>query len=336
MFCISFLLCPISSQSFTFFPKAMAFNSSSSLNVFAALFSSECMLFNFLRCFSSSDGIIGFGAFTVTNILLVLPLCVLILHIGVRHWRRGSSVAVNHSDFFTYNLIFADLFNLTGLVLTCCGIIAVLPFMALVGTYIFSLSLFAHSFLDILTCVERYLAVVHPITYRNLKNEKGIYLRTGTIGCVWLISAFEIGLLSVTGKNYTAGILITFTVVSLMVVIVCSIAVLCTLIQPGAWKGSTNADQSKLRAFYTILTIVALMMIRIGANVFTSIYYATSQIDEDQKCHLILFLLWTWLPTSLFPSVLFLQRTGKIFCCKLNGKNNPKNSARTTKAISET
>lgn len=321
MFCIAFLLCPISSQSLTFYSKAMSFNSSS-LNVFAALLPSECMLSNFLRCFSSRNGIIGLGVFTVINILLVLPLCVLIFHIGVRRWQRGSGVAVSHSDFFTYNLILTDLFSLTGFVLTCCGIIAVLPLMALVGIYILSLSLFAHSFLDILICVERYLAVVHPITYRNLKNAKGIQLRTATIGFVWLLSALEIGLLSVTGKIYTAGVLITFTVASLIVVSFCSVAVLCTLIHPGPGKRTQTVDQSKLRAFYTILTIVALMMIRIGSNVFSSVYYGTGQTDEDQKCYLILFLLWTCLPTSLLPPVLFLQRTGNIYCCKLNRKNN--------------
>lgn len=309
----------------------MAFNSSSSVNVFAALFSSECMLFNFLRCFGSRNGIIGLGIFTVTSIVLVLPLCVLVLHIGVRRWRRDSRVAVSHSDFFTYNLIFTDLFGLTGLVLTCCGVIAVLPFAALVGTYLFTLSLFAHSFLDILTCVERYLAVVHPITYRNLKNAKEIQLRTATIAFVWLLSALETGLFRVTSKSYTAAVLIVFTVASLAVVSFCSVAVLCTLIHPGPGKRGQKVDQSKLRAFYTLLTIVALLMIRVGGNTFTSVYYASSQIDEEQKCHLILFLLWTFLPTSLLPLALFLQRTGKIFCCKLNGKNDPKNSANTSK-----
>lgn len=329
MFCISFLLCPHSSQSLTSYPKAMAFNSSASLNVFAALFSSESMIFNFLRCFSSSSGFVGFGIFTVANILLVLPPCVLALHVGVRRWRRGSGAAVSHSDFVTYNLILTDLISQTGLVLTCCGVIAVLPFLALVGTYVFSLSLFAHAFLDILTCVERYLAVVHPITYRNLRNAKGIQLRSGTIGLVWLLSVLEMGLLIGMGKIYTAVVMVTFTLASLIVVSFCSVAVLCALIQTGPGQKRQNADQLKLKAFYTILTIVGLLAIRIGGNAFASVYYATNRIDEELKCNLILFLLWSCLPTSLLPPVLFLQRTGKIVCCKLNKKNNPKNSAKT-------
>lgn len=168
-----FFLCPMSSQPLTFYPKAMSFNSSSSFNVFAAQSSSESLYFIFLMCFNTRSGMISLSVFTAINILVVLPLCVLILHIGVRRWRRGSSVAVSHSDHFTYNIILTDLISLTGFVFTCCGVIAALPLLGLVGTYLFSLSLFAHVFLDILTCVKRYLAVVHPITYRNLKNAKG-------------------------------------------------------------------------------------------------------------------------------------------------------------------
>lgn len=149
---------------------------------------------------------------------------------------------------------------------------------------------------------------------------------------VWLLSLTEIGLLSVSSKISTASVLISFTVLSLIAVSFCTLSVLYALIHPGPGERRKHVDQSKLRAFYAILTILAVMMIRIGGNVFIIVFYASSQIEEDEKCHLILFLLRTCLPTSLLPPVPFLQRAGKIFCCKFNGKNDSKNSAKNSKS----
>lgn len=317
-----FLLCALYFQSLTFYSKAMPFNSTSSCNVFAALFSSEGIITVFLKCFERRNGIIGLSSLTVVNILLVFLPCVLVIHTGIRRFRQGS--AVTHSDFFTYNLILTDLISLTGFIFTC-GVIASLPFLAWLGICIFVLSLFAHSFLDILTCVERYLAVVHPITYRNLMNTKGIQVRNATIGFVWVISALEVGFLSVTSEIFTACTLLIFTVSSLIVVSFCSIAVLCVLVHPGPGESRQHVDRSKLRAFYTILTIGILLLLRIGGCVFVTVYYTTFETDEDQQCHFILFVLWTCLPSSLMPPFLYLQRTGKTLCCKLNGKGAVKN-----------
>lgn len=310
----------------------MSFNSSFSLDLLTPQSFSDNLYLIFLRCFNTREGIINLGAFIVINLLVVLPLCALILHFGVGRWLRGSGTAASHSDHLTFNLILTELLILMGFVLTWCGVFAALPLMGLAGTYIFSLNLFAHVVLDILTCVERYLAVVHPITYRNLKNAKGIRIRTTSIACVWLLCVTEVGLLSLRSKISTAIVLISFTAVSLIAVCFCSLTVLYALVHPGPGDRRRHVEQPKLRAFYTILAILAVMMIRLGASVITSVFYASSAIEEEEKCHFTLFLLWTYVPTSLLPLILFLHRAGKMLCCKFKGKNDSSDPANTTKS----
>lgn len=45
----------------------------------------------------------------------------------------------------------------------------------------------------ILTCVERCLAVVHPVPYLRLKNKRGVRIQAVSTGCVWLLRFVGIG-----------------------------------------------------------------------------------------------------------------------------------------------
>ncbi|XP_078792483.1 uncharacterized protein LOC144987224 isoform X3 [Oryzias latipes] len=83
-----------------------------------------------------------FKAFVFTNILLVLLLSTLVFLVAAQRWmkqRRTSSEAANsrQSDAFTFNMV---------------------------------------QFL-LLTCVEFYLAVVHPVIYLRLKSSGGVWIR---------------------------------------------------------------------------------------------------------------------------------------------------------------
>lgn len=253
---------------------------------------------------------ISLSVFTAINILVVLPL-----------WRWGSSVAVSHSDHFTYNIILTDLISLTGFVFTGCGVIAALPLLGLAGTYLFSLSLFAHVLLDILTCVERYMAVVHPITYRNFKNVKGVRVRNAAIGCAWLLSFLITSSMNVKIEILTAIIFLLATASCIAIVFFCSLSVLFVLIRPGPGKVSGSKrqlDETKLRAFYTIVIILAVLLLRFGTNVLLSIVYTLPVAAEDTKCHLILSMVWMTLPGSMVQPLLFIQRAGWFACCKSN------------------
>lgn len=171
-------------------------------------------------------------------------------------------------------------------------------------------------FFDTLTCVERYLAVVHPITYRNLKNARGVCIRNAAIGCCWLLSFSVAALLFIADAYYMSSVFLFVTVSSLIVVSPCSLCVLCVLIRPGpgeVGEAKKQVDQSKLRAFYTILIILAVMLIRLTVTLCIDFIYTILKLEESKVCDLIQPLFWTSFPTSVLPFVLFLQREGKTF-----------------------
>ena len=118
-------------------------------------------------------------------------------------------------------------------------------------------------FFHTLTCLERYLAVVHPIIYLSLKNERGIRIRNITNGCVWPLSIMEAYVFMLFNTYLNLSVLI----VILIIIVFFSLSVLCVLTRPGPGEQGGDGgrvDQSKQRAFYIIMVILVLLLVKIG------------------------------------------------------------------------
>eukprot|EP00064_Thunnus_orientalis_P019247 superscaffoldBa00004732_g19363 len=222
----------------------MSVNSSNSSHPPHPLPSSLSVYNLMLKCFSSTAGFLSITAFTITIILFVLPLCILVLYLGHQRWRQQrSGTAISHSDLFTYHMVITELTNILGSILSCCSVLTDIPEIIMPNLYIYSINLYAQMSFHILTCVERYLAVVHPVTYLGLRKARGIRIRNITIGCVWLLCFVTTG--------------------------------------PGEGGGSRQqVQQSKLRAFYTIMAILGVLLLRFGQNTLSAALYASPQLGE--------------------------------------------------------
>lgn len=279
----------------------------------------SALLYN---CFNATAAYVNITVYTMVSIVFLVPLYVLVLYLGLqRRWQKRSGTTMSHTDLFTYHMTVIELMNNVGLILMCFGIHLNLTLLVNVGMSLFDLNFCSQLFFHMLTCAERYLAAVHPVTYLRLREAKWIRIRNITIGCVWLMCFLAAGLVSRERNSNTGKIFSYITSVSSIIVSFCSLSVLCVLIRPRPGeegRGRYQVDQSKLRALCTITAILVALLIRFGGNTLVNTIYSNSQYGEHAKCNMMLSVIWTGLPSSLVQPVLFLQRARKQLCCKTN------------------
>ncbi|CAJ1085807.1 hypothetical protein D5F01_LYC22916 [Xyrichtys novacula] len=128
------------------------------------------------NCFDSRVGNIIFAAFTITSFLLIFPLSVITLYLGHQLWRRKPSTLTSHSDFFTYHMVVMEMIYLSAAVTYCIGVYTGDTPVMVAACYVFYISSCGQMSFHTLTCVERYLAVVFPITYMHVSKGSGVRL----------------------------------------------------------------------------------------------------------------------------------------------------------------
>ena len=272
---------------------------------------------------SDSRNISLFTALFISFILL-LPLFILVLYMGFQRWRKQRSVAtaatMSHSDIFTFNIVALDLISFLGLCFIGYGIRTNEPTVLAVGMYIYLTTPVGQTLFHLLTCVERYLAVVHPITYLELKQSGRIRIRNIVVGCVWL-STFVSQSLFMNNRFNLICFNTLFLVISSSVAYFCSLSVLCVLIRPGPGEKGGNrvqVDQSKQRAFYTIMAITGALTLRFLSNLVITLLSSSPQLSFSDTCLMMWSVLLLNLPSSLVLPLLFLHRAGKLSGCKHN------------------
>lgn len=265
------------------------------------------------NCLNTTTGIINLSTILISSGLVVIPVRSFVICVTIQRLLQGSGAAVSHSEHFAFHMSICELLSLAGFTLAVSGAMANLPRTGIAGLYFLFALFCVHIQLDTLTCVERYLAVCHPIVFRNLKNAKGARIRNVAIGYTWSWFLLVVVLMSTTDANAMDYFFITFTVLSMLIVLFCSLSVLFALSRPGPGKASPfrlQVDQSKLRAFYIILLILALLLTRIGGSAILSAF--SNGLNNEIQCHIMLSSQLLKLPHTLLILLLLLsQKTPK-------------------------
>ncbi len=275
-----------------------------------------------------SDSVISvYTVFAFVNIVLLLPLSIFVLNLGFQRWRQQRSVSsaptMSLSDFVTYNMAVMDLIGVSGYTISICGGYANLPVMMSVGFYIGAFPWCGQMSFPILSCMERYLAVVHPITYLRLRQVGGVRIRNISTGIVWLECFSGVGF-CVLLFNYPEYSLIpsaSLMAFVLIAVIFCSLSILYVLIRPrpGEVGGHrVRVHQSKQRAFHTIIIITGVLLLRFGGNLVCNVMSSSPTVSYSAQCVVKAAAGWFNLPSSLVLPLLFLHRAGKLPGCKHN------------------
>ncbi|XP_078020889.1 uncharacterized protein LOC144459930 [Epinephelus lanceolatus] len=272
-----------------------------------------------ILCLFTRPGSLVYTALNITNILLLLPLCILVLYLGLQRWQRQRSTSTaamtSHSDSFTYHMVAMQLIRVVGCTVCFCAIIwgHVITFYA--GYFLRVFTWYGELCFHKLTCVERYLAVVHPVTYLSLRGERGMRIRNISIGCVWL---FCVGAASLITEGNLVSVDFCLMTFSVIVIAFCSLSVLRVLIRPGPGEQGGDrerVDESKQRAFYTIVAILGVLLLKCFGSLFVVVFHT---LGVNECVILTLVDHWFNLPSSLVLPLLFLHRAGTLACCKNN------------------
>ncbi|KAL3046043.1 hypothetical protein OYC64_004118 [Pagothenia borchgrevinki] len=267
-----------------------------------------------LLCNSSQRGVISLTAYFLSFTLLLLPLCIRVVYLGVQKWRQQPNAIICHSDAFTYNMVATELMNILGSCLSCCAAYTGFNIMMILGMCLFLLNFCAQQYFHVLTCVERYLAVVHPIIFLKLRGNRPVRIRNVTIVCVWLLCFVSMAVLSLP-QDHINAVSFLWTSLVLFVILFCSLSVVWVLIRPKPGVGK-RVDRTKVRALYSMMVILGVLVFRFGSTTIGSAMYHSENLVVDEKCLALFCMTWMGLPSSLVLPLLYLHRAGKLTCCR--------------------
>lgn len=256
--------------------------------------------------------------YTLGRLLLYIPISIFVVYLGYQRWRQQRSFATtSHTDIFVYHKLAFDMFSNVGTFLFSYGVLLEVSEYIKAGILVSCFDIPSQTLLHILTCIERYLAVIHPVTYMRLKQSGGSRVRNISLGCVWLQSFLWIFLFYYDYPNIPVIPHYLMLSVCFIIVSFCSARVLWVLIHPrpgDAPGGRVKVDQSKRKAFNTIAIITATTWLHFVGII---VYLVGERLSapSNQSCILLVFTLWISLPINLLLPIFFIHRSGIVSCC---------------------
>ncbi|KAM3600076.1 uncharacterized protein V6R79_017008 [Siganus canaliculatus] len=211
---------------------------------------SSAEITTFEYCKNMPAALIWYLGLQLTNMFLGIPANIMVL--WLIHKNKGDC---SSSDIFIFQLAILDVLFCFGLPLELAGTVFLTPSSIWVAMRIFfALKDSSPLFLSCI-CLDRYVAVVHPIIFTKLKDRQ---YRTALALVVWLVilaytAAKFVGNIVNFDKVFTAMILTAFAFMMF-----CNIAILWVLRQSG--PGRDEMHPVKKRAFKMVLIILAIIL----------------------------------------------------------------------------
>lgn len=166
--------------------------------------------------------------------------------------------------------------------------------------------------LQTLSCIERYVAVVHPVVFRNYGalRYKFKYLTVG-----WFMALTVCLIMSFYGEKAWYALIVQ-TLILIMVKLFCFLSVLRALKQPKPGDGGRDretANQAKMRAVKIILILLISAIVQyIPLLLVWLLYLCLPQLAGLKLAADIIFFIMAG--SGFIQPVLFLQRTRKFPC----------------------
>ncbi|KAJ0055678.1 hypothetical protein NL108_009640 [Boleophthalmus pectinirostris] len=246
---------------------------------------------------------------------LFVPLFIFVLFVGFQQFRSKTS-ATSNFDVFTINITIMEILNIIAAYVYFSGFYSKNLHIKSMGRYLGLVATTGQVVFHNLTCGERYLAVVHPITYLHFKKWGGVKVGKIRSGCAWVMSIVLVMVTYFTESESFEFVYITLLhSVSIHIVCFCTASVLCVLIRPRpgeVGRDKKALDQSKRKAFNTMITTLAVLLSRLISILLSYCIFFLPNWDLEIKCNVMLLACWCALPSSLMLPLLFLHRAGKL------------------------
>ncbi|CAL9694788.1 unnamed protein product [Knipowitschia caucasica] len=164
------------------------------------------------------------------------------------------------------------------------------------------------------SCVERYLAVIHPVSYLKLKHSNGIVLRNAAVAGGWLLGFCHGAIVHVLYPIFPVILFSCLLGVILGIISFCSVSVLRVLNRPGP-SDKEKVDKTKRRAFKTIVAIMGVLVFWLTGMLICNVLQQ-STLAEEMKCLVYVSILTFNIPSHLVLPLLYLKRNAKLPCYK--------------------
>ncbi|KAL2088337.1 hypothetical protein ACEWY4_015236 [Coilia grayii] len=231
-----------------------------------------------------------------------LPLNIYVVWLIIRG--TGSSI---ESDFFFLNLALTDILFFTGFLMTPFLRFCPKPLFKATGLF-FAFIATGHPLFQMCICVERYLAVLHPVLFQKYRP---LRYRVACSAIVWVM-VLPSCVLFLLDRNAAAIFWPTVNLIVFPVVIFCCLAVLRALCKPGPGdrqRDRAGANQVKVRAFRIIAVITFTQFIILIANIISCYARVLEDIQKQLTYDMTLLIM---ISAFLVQPLLFLHRAGKL------------------------
>lgn len=210
----------------------------------------------FGHCGDMIAGVAVWASLSALSSLIGCPACVAVLWELLQRHKSGSPVTPN--EVFMLNLTIMDLvflffvpFGLCNFLLWHIGSVQMLT------NFLYALNLAGRPLLTACICLDCYLAVVHPVTYRARKSLTPRFLM---VAAVWTVTVTQGTLSMVMDElNHSAWAMSVY-VIALPVIVVCDVSILWTLKKSPLAGGDLHPKKKKALQVITnsmVMTVTA-------------------------------------------------------------------------------
>ncbi|KAL2097663.1 hypothetical protein ACEWY4_006870 [Coilia grayii] len=165
-----------------------------------------------------------------------------------------------------------------------------------------------------LICMERYLAVVHPIFYLKYKMPKYKLVCTALIGVVIVAFTAEQARKTPNFLAFEFAILFVFL---LLTDVFCSLSVLWALKRPSPGEGERQKDRMNGMKKSAFKTITVILLITVVDHIFVTVMGFCGDFANDHwMCIMDIINTFIFTLCGLVQPLLYLQKIGKLPCAK--------------------